>query len=577
MTAFRDNSGRICRGVVLRVPGTSGSVPGVPGCIPMGVDVRSTSPSRRALGLLAVSTLGMSTAVLAATGVAQAALTEYTFSTMPGPDVDEVVSTYLVVDPGYCSIEWKLVGGTGGHSLDMEPGEPGTELRATTPLYGPETFNFVLGGNGGDVDSGPGSGGANGGEPGTEDPQNSDIGGGGGGATEVTPYGSSFLTAPGGRGGGTTGGPGGGVVEYPFDATDVLQQPASSGPEISGTVQPCVAPGVPSFEENIGAGDGQLAIQWHAPIGGEVPAETYEYRLNGGAWTTITDVHTVDGRLSTTLTDLTNGTDYTIELRAVSAEGVAGEASIERTATPFKAAGAPTDVAVTTGPSSLTVTWGAAPSGGPPISAYKVELPWSRGESGGATLFCETDAAGRSCTAKVAPGTAHDVVVYAVDAQGHQGEWARATSGVVPVSATVPTSNGDLTAAAGSTDSVTPGKKVTVTGTGYLPNSTVTLLVYSEPQVLTTVVTDNTGSFTVEVTVPAGLPEGHHTLVASGVDASGAAYSTTLPITVVGGTTGAGGLAYTGADIALPMTGGLAALVVGTGLLVVSRRRRATA
>jgi len=97
------------------------------------------------------------------------------------------------------------------------------------------------------------------------------------------------------------------------------------------------------------------------------------------------------------------------------------------------------------------------------------------------------------------------------------------------------------------------------------------VIVYSTPQVLTTVATDGSGSITVEVTVPAGLPNGHHTLVAAGVDPGGHLRYLTLGVTV---TAGSAELAYTGASIVGPGVAGLAALALGTGLLALSRRRR---
>src|SRR4051794_16099222 len=111
-----------------------------------------------------------------------------------------------------------------------------------------------------------------------------------------------------------------------------------------------------------------------------------------------------------------------------------------------------------------------------------------------------------------------------------------------------------------------------VSGSGYAAFSTVTVLIYSEPQVLTTVVTDAAGSFDVEVTVPQGLAAGQHTLVASGVDPTGVMRNLTLTVTVSGG--GAATLAYTGADVVLPTIGGLLAVLAGAGLLLVARGGR---
>ena len=55
------------------VRGSSACVPGVPGISGGAPHMRFTSPSRRALGLLAVSAIGMSTAVLGVAGIASAA------------------------------------------------------------------------------------------------------------------------------------------------------------------------------------------------------------------------------------------------------------------------------------------------------------------------------------------------------------------------------------------------------------------------------------------------------------------------------------------------------------------------
>jgi len=78
------------------------------------------------------------------------------------------------------------------------------------------------------------------------------------------------------------------------------------------------------------------------------------------------------------------------------------------------------------------------------------------------------------------------------------------------------------------------------------------------------------------VTVPAGLAAGQHTLVASGVDIHGDQRFVTLPVTVsaagVAKVTSTKKLAYTGADVVPPAIGGLVAVVLGTGLIVLRRR-----
>jgi LPXTG-motif cell wall-anchored protein len=54
-------------------------------------------------------------------------------------------------------------------------------------------------------------------------------------------------------------------------------------------------------------------------------------------------------------------------------------------------------------------------------------------------------------------------------------------------------------------------------------------------------------------------------------------FTVTGGVAVAGGEGGSeGGLAYTGASVAVPLIGGLAALGLGGGLLVASRRRNAS-
>ena len=77
-----------------------------------------------------------------------------------------------------------------------------------------------------------------------------------------------------------------------------------------------------------------------------------------------------------------------------------------------------------------------------------------------------------------------------------------------------------------------PGSSVTVRGDGYAAHSTVTLTVYSAPVGLKSVVTDATGSFVTQVTLPVGLASGQHAIVAQGVDALGVPRSMQVAATI---------------------------------------------
>ena len=84
---------------------------------------------------------------------------------------------------------------------------------------------------------------------------------------------------------------------------------------------------------------------------------------------------------------------------------------------------------------------------------------------------------------------------------------------------------------------------------------------------------DQDGRFTVDVTIPASLASGSHSLVASGVDFNGNSYVMRSDFTVGAAGAQQAKLPFTGASVALPLLGGLVAVGVGGGLLVAARRR----
>ena len=112
---------------------------------------------------------------------------------------------------------------------------------------------------------------------------------------------------------------------------------------------------------------------------------------------------------------------------------------------------------------------------------------------------------------------------------------------------------------------------MTLTGTGYAPNSTVSLYIYSTPTLLATVQTNGTGSFSKVVTIPANLAPGAHHLVSAGVDPSGNPRYLTSAVSVAQAT---GTLAWTGFETLPVLLGGVLTVAVGAGLVLVGRRRR---
>jgi len=305
--------------------------------------------------------------------------------------------------------------------------------------------------------------------------------------------------------------------------------------------------------------------------------------LDGGlTWAALSTTVRSDGLLAATVRGLANR-EYQVAVRATSAVGPGAATSVRA----IRLVGRPTgvtvtDVSVTAGVSSLRVSW--TPPDGEVVGGYVAES-YDAAQDGENVPFslCETTPDVHSCVLAAEPGRSYRVVVNGA---------APVTSGVVaapPVPAQLPASSGALRVPAGS-GALAPGDTVDVAGAGYLPGSTVTVVVYSTPTVLDSLATVADGSFDTSVTLPAGLPAGVHTLVATGVDRNGDTWTLTQTITAravgtggaplsggVAGTAGpaAGGLASTGVDVAVPAIGGLLAVTTGTVLIGLGHRRRA--
>ncbi len=124
-------------------------------------------------------------------------------------------------------------------------------------------------------------------------------------------------------------------------------------------------------------------------------------------------------------------------------------------------------------------------------------------------------------------------------------------------------------------DSAAPGRKVVKVLTGFKPGEFVTVTLHSTPQTVATATADANGTVTVEFTLPAGTPAGDHTLVYEG--SMGTYFQEAFTVTAAAATSNASSsnLAYTGADIALPLGLGVGALALGGGLVFAARRRSA--
>jgi titin len=137
----------------------------------------------------------------------------------------------------------------------------------------------------------------------------------------------------------------------------------------------------------------------------------------------------------------------------------------------------------------------------------------------------------------------YTVVAHAPGADSTASPASAATSAAPPIvpaeaPADAPTT---LTTTDGALSSINPSQQITVTGSGFLPYSSVTVVLYSSPVVLGAAVADAHGGFSKLVTLPADLAAGQHNIVASGVDASSSIRLVRMPVTYTAAITAGGG------------------------------------
>jgi hypothetical protein len=224
-------------------------------------------------------------------------------------------------------------------------------------------------------------------------------------------------------------------------------------------------------------------------------------------------------------------------------------------------------VTATASYSSIKVSWSAPASNGAAITGY-------RAAASPGPASCSAAATETSCVIGAEAGTAYTVSVVALSAGGASPVSA-SSAGVVPmapaVSSTPPDTNLPLDTGNGPISSAAPGEAIVVKGSGYAPYSSVTITIYSSPQVLATVQADGVGAFEQSVTVPEGLPTGNHSFVAAGVDKDGNVRALRLDVTVAP-TSSTGTLPITGPAVIWLIVSGFALTLAGLAMRLVKRQ-----
>ena len=205
---------------------------------------------------------------------------------------------------------------------------------------------------------------------------------------------------------------------------------------------PATTPGTPTgLAATGGSASGRLALSWTAPAstgGSAITSYTVEYTPSGGSAQTVS---TASSSSSYNLDGLTNGTSYSVRVRAVNAVG-AGSYGTSASGTPGLVPGAPTSLAGTIGSTSVALSWTApADNGGSAITNYTVEYT----PSGGSAATVTATSSPYTLTG-LTNGTTYSIRVAANNAIG-RGAY---TSAISRVPATTPGTPTGLAATGGS-------------------------------------------------------------------------------------------------------------------------------
>jgi hypothetical protein len=160
----------------------------------------------------------------------------------------------------------------------------------------------------------------------------------------------------------------------------------------------------------ITAGNSQLTVAFTAGSDGGATITDYEYSTTG-----INDADFVSAGVTSspvTITGLTNGTEYTVRLRAVNSAGESGPSNA-RNATPVSTPAAPSLTTITAGNGQLTLAFTAGSDGGAAISNYKYSTNGST-----YTALSPADATTPVTITGLSNGTTYSVTLKAVNSVG---------------------------------------------------------------------------------------------------------------------------------------------------------------
>ena len=267
------------------------------------------------------------------------------------------------------------------------------------------------------------------------------IAGGGGGGGNYGSGNPSFLQALGGTGGGGNGGwvsarngsagaantgSGGGGASY---SGWIQGSAGGSGLIVVKFAKPSTVPSSPT-SLTATAGISQATISFTAGSDGGSAITNYKYSLDGTSYTALSPT---DATSPITITGLTNGTSYSIYLKAVNANGDSS-ASAAVSVTPSTTPSAPTSLTATAGDGQATISFTSGSDGGSAITNYKYSTNGTT-----YTALSPVDSSSPITIPGLTNGTVYTIYLKAINASGDSS--ASSSVSVTPVAPVVSTSD----------------------------------------------------------------------------------------------------------------------------------------
>ena len=255
----------------------------------------------------------------------------------------------------------------------------------------------------------------------------------------------------------------------------------------SVSVTPSTIPSAPT-SLSASAGDGSATISFTPGANGGNAITNYQYSTDGTNYTALSPTDTSS---PITINGLTNGTSYTIYLKAVNPNGVSS-ASSSVTVTPSTIPSAPTSLSASAGDGSATISFTPGANGGNAITNYKYSIDGST-----YTDLSPSDASTPITISGLTNGTSYTIYLKAVNANGDSS----ASTSVSVIPSQPPVSSSDTSDPVGFFE---PIRKVELSKQkiSWEPNNKIVISKYDSGTKKTTVFESVQGEFILQKANP---------------------------------------------------------------------------